>query len=650
MTSDDLYAAVEVVLQQSNFNDFDFTRAFKTWENQKGYPLIYVTADDSAQSFRVNQTRYLSLTDKNDNDDSRWYIPLNFAVQSTRNFEDITITDYFLEDQSEATISYPNAFTSNEWFIFNKQQIGYYRVNYDASNWEKLIQVLNSENFEDIHVSNRAQLVDDALNLAADEYLDYETAFGVLHYLERETDYIPWRAAITNLDKLDYLLASDPSLSANYQRLLRWLVRMMYVKYGLEENEYTTMMDQFARELAIDWACRMGDERCLRDTYAYLRRIALESLVVPKSLEITFMCNGLRGLDRQSEFNALWERMRNSNDQSERIRIIDGLVCSSDPVSLSNLLQMTLLPDAQSVYRAHEIQRIWANIPSKSWIGIDFMIDFIDEFYDEIQRMSGSQVSSTISAISQRISRSADQLKLNALLDKLIARPTNPLSEGTRTSALNNMRINSEWIASEKLVQAAAFVNRKISEIDDQQNQFILPKTSEPRHYNIHITATDIPTGGRYFSGEIEIDALVNEATDRILIHSREQTILDVQAFYKNDMSTIPVYDYETFVAAHTLTIYFLEVIPATSEIILQIKYEGIMQTAQTNYGFHITSYVHEGETRYLGVTQFESSLGSRFAFPHYDQPNYKVTFNLKLTHSSLQNAISNTFGSPVPK
>lgn len=55
MTSDDLYAAVEVVLAESNFNDFDFTTAFRTWENQKGYPLVHVTADDSSRSFRVTQ-------------------------------------------------------------------------------------------------------------------------------------------------------------------------------------------------------------------------------------------------------------------------------------------------------------------------------------------------------------------------------------------------------------------------------------------------------------------------------------------------------------------------------------------------------------------------------------------------------------------
>ncbi|XP_037033807.1 putative aminopeptidase-2 [Bradysia coprophila] len=648
VTSDDLYAAVEVVLAQTNFEDFDFTRAFRTWENQKGYPLVHVTADYDSNQFRVTQQRYLALTDKNEEDNTQWYIPLNYVVASSPQFDDTTITNYFLEDQTELTIPHPPSFASDQWFVFNKQQIGYYRVNYDNENWQQLIRTLNSDNFKDIHVSNRAQLIDDALNLAADEYLDYNIAFGILSYLERETDYIPWRAVVTNLDKLDYLIASDSSLSNNFQRFVRKLARLMYITYGLEEAVGSTMVDQFARELAIDWTCRMGDERCLRDTYDYLRRITHEGLVVPKSLETTFMCNGLRASGRQDEFNVLWNRMLDSNDQSERIRIIDGLVCSSDSNNLHSLLLATIAPNAQPTYRAHEITRIWSNIVSKSFIGIDTMIDFIDQNYDDIRTWSGSQSSSTINSLSQRISRSADQLKLTNLIDRLVARPTNPLSADARTRALDNMQVNAAWIASEKFARATNFVNEVIGVIDAEQNQLILPKTSEPRHYNIHITATNIPTGGQDFSGEIEIDALVKVTTDRIIIHSREQTVLDVQAFNKNGMTPITVYDFSRYEAAHTLTIYFLNEIPAETEIILRIKYEGIMQTAATNYGFHISSYVHEGQTRYMGVTQFESSLGSRFAFPHYDEPRYKATFQLTLTHSSSHHAISNTLGTAV--
>ena len=51
--------------------------------------------------------------------------------------------------------------------IMNVQETGYFRVNYDDQNWKLIIDQLN-EDHEQIHVINRAQIIDDAMNLAQD--------------------------------------------------------------------------------------------------------------------------------------------------------------------------------------------------------------------------------------------------------------------------------------------------------------------------------------------------------------------------------------------------------------------------------------------------------------------------------------------------
>ena len=48
-----------------------------------------------------------------------------------------------------------------------------------------------------MHKINRAQLIDDALNLAKAGYLGYETALGMTEYLDAEDEFVPWSSAKT---------------------------------------------------------------------------------------------------------------------------------------------------------------------------------------------------------------------------------------------------------------------------------------------------------------------------------------------------------------------------------------------------------------------------------------------------------------------
>lgn len=96
-------------------------------------------------------------------------------------------------------------------FISYLYILGYYRVNYDTENWRIISRYLqNKHRILNIHTSNRAQLLDDALNLARSGYLDYNTALDVTKYLYQEFAYVPWKAAINNLQFIDGQMESEP--------------------------------------------------------------------------------------------------------------------------------------------------------------------------------------------------------------------------------------------------------------------------------------------------------------------------------------------------------------------------------------------------------------------------------------------------------
>jgi aminopeptidase N len=85
---------------------------------------------------------------------------------------------------------------------------GYYRVNYDPESWKLIILGLHQDH-ESIHPVNRAQLLDDALNLARAGKLEYSLALELTQYLGHDQDYIPWAAALNAFSFLDRRLTND---------------------------------------------------------------------------------------------------------------------------------------------------------------------------------------------------------------------------------------------------------------------------------------------------------------------------------------------------------------------------------------------------------------------------------------------------------
>lgn len=199
---------------------FPFSRAFRTWENQKGYPVIHIT--DNGNSLTVSQKRYVDVP-LNGNEDAKWYIPITWTQATDSNFETTTTNLFLPDDVDSININLPVAELYNpdqHWYIFNIQQTGYYRVSYEKSNWDKLAAALHSTDFESIHVLNRAQLIDDSMEFARTDRLDYETAMNILTYLRHETDYVPWQAASSYLLSMNRFLSGSSIHHKNFMVII----------------------------------------------------------------------------------------------------------------------------------------------------------------------------------------------------------------------------------------------------------------------------------------------------------------------------------------------------------------------------------------------------------------------------------------------
>lgn len=82
-------------------------------------------------------------------------------------------------------------------------------MNYDEKNWLLLSKALKSD-FTKIPTLNRVQLLADSADLGYVGHRKYDVFFDMLGYLKKETEYLPWKAALGKADALKNYLIRNP--------------------------------------------------------------------------------------------------------------------------------------------------------------------------------------------------------------------------------------------------------------------------------------------------------------------------------------------------------------------------------------------------------------------------------------------------------
>ena len=165
-------------------------------------------------------------------------------------------------------------------------------------------------------------------------------------------------------------------------------------------------------------------------------------------------------------------------------------------------------------------------------------------------------------------------------------------------------------------------------------NPYRLARTVVPSAYRIFITPDlDAAT----FSGRVEIDVDVLESTTRVTLNALE---LDLGAASLTGAGTgfrsvDTVYD-ETY---ETATFVFERSLPV-GPAVLEVAFTGVLNDLLV--GFYRSTFVDDqGVTHTIATTQFENS-DARRAFPCWDEPSFKATYQVNLTVPSHLAAYSN--------
>ncbi|XP_070169666.1 aminopeptidase N-like [Polyergus mexicanus] len=305
------------------------------WTKQKHYPTIIVKRDyDHPYSKMVLIGNY--------NPSHHYCIPLTYTIQKDLNFND-TVPRYWL-NKTEPYLT-DIKFGEDGWVIFNIQQIGYYRVNYDFDNWKKIASYLASKNYVKIHVLNRAQIIDDAFHFMITKQLDSSIFWNIIKYLEQETDFVAWYPMFK---ALEYMSSVFPLLGEETNKIK---IRMQSILYKvLQELVYEEISNEedFRKRLrqeAAKWACFFGDRICKDTANLNLKRHLAnpqENKLLPWWKEWTY-CNGLKFISHShiiSYENSTWWAVHRMGKEKFKTKVLEFLACPEHPDFIIDYLNM----------------------------------------------------------------------------------------------------------------------------------------------------------------------------------------------------------------------------------------------------------------------------------------------------------------------
>ncbi|XP_063992148.1 uncharacterized protein LOC135170322 [Diachasmimorpha longicaudata] len=224
------------------------------WLEQTGYPLLNVTRDYETGFVSITQSDAVHPESGN-----LWTIPINYATTSRPDFSSTRPT-HFMRRANHSLIL--DRINRNDGIILNIQQTGFYRVNYDWENWNRISAYLNSENYHKIHVLNRAQLLHDVVHFSTTDERYCELLMDMLMYLRRETNYLPWTIMPKLIERFALPLMNTPNFEFFRNFMLHIMNNMIeHIGFTHRPSEDNNLL-YLARGTLFPFACNLGHEGC----------------------------------------------------------------------------------------------------------------------------------------------------------------------------------------------------------------------------------------------------------------------------------------------------------------------------------------------------------------------------------------------------
>ncbi|CAL8350993.1 unnamed protein product [Merluccius merluccius] len=413
------------------------------WVLQMGFPVVTV----DTRTGLISQKHFLldpkAVVDRPSPYNYTWFVPIKWMKTGVEQEQFWLLKK--TEVQSRVIVA------GDEWVLANTNVSGYFRVNYDLQNWERLLHLLHSDH-QAIPIINRAQLLDDAFSLARAKVINTTLALRITSYLSNERDYIPWNSALNNLNY--YILMFDRSdVYGPLQAYIRKQIQPLFEYFTVITSNWTRVPrdhnDQYNQINAIYMACSTGVKGCRELVQRWFSQWMAdpEHNPIHPNLKSTVYCNAI-AFGGTEEWDFAWRMFQNATVATESARLRSALACTKAPWRLNRYLQYSM--DPTKIRKQDATSTIVA--VARNVVGMPLAWNFVREKWSQLFEQYGRGSFSFANLITGITKRFSTEFELQELIR--FKEQNLQVGFGSATLALEQAiektRANIRWVAESR--------------------------------------------------------------------------------------------------------------------------------------------------------------------------------------------------------
>ena len=345
----------------------------ESWINQTGYPVLRADvhrAPDGA-SLQLSQQRFLySGTNQ---DPTTWHIPVSVSAKGAPD------SPFTIMADRDATLDVSDQ--GHSWIKVNARQTGFYRVQYEEDQWDRLIPAVESA---ELPAADRLGLQADAYALAraclipATRFLDLVGAY------KNEREFAVWADLAGNLGHLKGILSREPYYP-QLQAFGRGLLRPVADEVGWEAKPGEGHLQVLLRSTVLGQLGAFGDDDSSQEAQSRFLRFLEEPSSLSPDLKGVVYSLAARSGDSVT-FDSLHRLAQEADLQEEKIRLLAAMAHFQDRDLLAKTLALALSPEVRSQDTVTLVSSV-ADNPSG---GRDLAWDYIKNNWGELDRRYGA--------------------------------------------------------------------------------------------------------------------------------------------------------------------------------------------------------------------------------------------------------------------